>query len=213
MPLPDFDRIILFASMSALLIVIPGPAVLYILSKSIEEGVKAGFISVLGIGVGALVHVLFAAIGISVILLTSSYTFNILKYAGAFYLLYLGIQKLRSSNSLSLISGAKVQTNKNKLFFEGMLINILNPKTAVFFLAFLPQFINPEKGQSTFQIIFLGLLFVGIAAISNSTYVLASSKISKWLKHNPSFYKRQHMVMAAVYFSLSVILMGMNNPG
>ena len=212
MPLPDLDKIILFASMASLLIVIPGPAVLYLLAKSMGEGVKAGFISVLGIGVGALVHVLCSAIGISAILLASSNAFNILKYAGAFYLLYLGIQKLRSSNSLSLISGAKVQTNKNKLFFEGMLINILNPKTAVFFLAFLPQFINPEKGQPTFQIIFLGLLFVGIAAISNSTYVLVSSKISNWLKNNPSFYKRQHMVMAGVYFFLAVILLGINNP-
>lgn len=212
MPLPDVDNIVLFASMAVILIVIPGPAVLYILAKSVSEGTRAGFISVLGIGVGALVHVLLAAIGVSTVIIASPTTFNILKYVGVFYLLYLGVQKLHSTKTLTSIRISKVQTKNRQLFFEGMLINILNPKTAVFFLAFLPQFINIEKGNATFQIVFLGIIFIAIAAISNTSYALVSASIANWLKSNPSFYKKQHLLMAGIYLVLSVILLGMNYP-
>ena len=204
MTIPTLDNILIFASMAAILFVIPGPAVLYITAKSLEKGYKMGFISVLGIGLGALVHVAAVSLGLSAILLASPNAFTVLKYSGACYLIFLGIKKLvQRPQQVKQAIKSNNQGTLNVLL-DGMIINILNPKTAIFFLAFLPQFVSLEKGHPTSQILFLGLIFIAIAALSNCTYVLISGEISSRLQHNSRFSWLGQYGMALVYFALGI---------
>lgn len=212
MVLPDLDNIIFFLAAASILILIPGPSVLYIMAKSVEQGYKAGIVSVLGIGIGSMVHVAAAAIGISSILLTSSTAFSIVKYLGAIYLIYLGVKKLLGK----IPNKQPVITNKNKrldkIFYEGILVNTFNPKTAIFFFSFLPQFINIDKGGNASQILFLGILFTVFAILSDTLYVLLSVKISKWFTSSKKYLKRQKNITGSIYIALGLITLTINQP-
>src|SRR5215813_3782984 len=141
----DLSRFPLFVLASLSLLLIPGPAVLYIVTRSIDQGRLAGLISVLGIEVGGLFHVAAAALGLSAILLSSALAFDIVKYLGAAYLIYLGVRKLLSP--VEETGNADIQRESlSRIYWQGFAVNILNPKTALFFFAFLPQFVSPEKG-------------------------------------------------------------------
>ena len=198
--------------MATLLIVIPGPAVLYITAKSIEHGYKAGIVSVFGIGAGGLVHVLFAGVGISAILVASATGFAIIKYLGAIYLIYLGIKKITDKNSFFQQHDAGKKRQLKKIFYEGVLVNAFNPKTAIFFFAFLPQFINLEKGGITSQIVFLGLLFIVTAILSDILYVLISGRIGIWIKDSPLYQKAHKYVIGSIYIVLGLITLSMGHP-
>ncbi|WP_109830538.1 LysE family translocator [Reichenbachiella versicolor] len=210
--IPEFENILFFMISASMLIIIPGPAVLYIMMKSMEHGYKAGFVSVLGIGAGAMVHVVAAGIGISALLVASSYAFLVLKYLGAIYLIYLGVKKLFDKNTSESIEIGKSEKRLGKIFSEGLIVNVLNPKTAIFFLAFLPQFISPEKGGTVFQIVFLGLLFTVIALLSDSIYVLASAKITQLIKGNKKYFSIQNRVMASIYILLGILTLAVDRP-
>lgn len=136
---------LIFIAASLALLLVPGPAVLYITARSVDQGRMAGLVSVLGVHLGTVVHVLAAAIGLSALVLTSALAFTIVKYAGAAYLIYLGLRRIFGDN------GDETHTLKreslNRIFWEGVVVNILNPKTALFFLAFLPQFVDPARGM------------------------------------------------------------------
>ncbi len=209
---PDFDNILFFLAAASLLILIPGPAVLYIMAKSIEQGYKAGIVSVLGIGVGSLVHITFAAIGISSILLASATAFSIVKYLGALYLIYLGVKKLLEKPlHKSPLANIKKQPFKN-IFYEGILVNIFNPKTAIFFFSFLPQFISVERGGNASQILFLGILFTVFAVLSDMMYVLLSVKLSTWFSNSKKYIKRQKNLTGCIYITLGLITLTINQP-
>jgi threonine/homoserine/homoserine lactone efflux protein len=154
----DLPSLTLFFAASWVLILTPGPDTLYVLTRAIAQGKQAGVISALGVTLGIVIHTLAAAFGLALVLQTSALAFLIVKYVGALYLLYLGIKTLRDQSSLTLSSEHKPRELR-VLFGEGVLSNVTNPKVVLFFLAFLLQFVHPENGQLSVQMIVLGLIF------------------------------------------------------
>ena len=144
--IPNHSSLVLFVSAVLVLLAIPGPAVLYILGRSIGQGRSAGLVSALGIGVGTLVHVAAAAVGLSALLVSSATAFGVVKYLGAAYLIYLGVQKLRRDESFEA-SGDEARSKLSRVFGQGIVVNVLNPKTAIFFFAFLPQFVDARPAD------------------------------------------------------------------
>ena len=193
--------IFLIASLG--LLVIPGPSVIYIITRSITQGKKAGITSVLGIELATLCHITAAAFGLSAILVTSSFIFKIVKYIGAGYLIYLGL-KVILSKSDHIEKKNSEETHPLTLFRKGFIVNLLNPKTALFFYAFLPQFIDPSIGSSSLQILFLGLIFVSLATITDCTYALISSSLRMINKPNLVFKKMQKIITGLIYIILGI---------
>ncbi|MCE7519036.1 LysE family translocator [Vreelandella titanicae] len=149
----------LFLSASALLWITPGPDTMYILARTVSQGRLAGMLSVFGVSTGVLAHSVFSAAGLSAILASSALAFTVVKFVGAAYLIYLGVQALRSNRKLSSSSGVVAQSCL-QIFRQGFLTNLLNPKIAIFFLAFLPQFVAPDSNNSAGIFLFLGGMFV-----------------------------------------------------
>ena len=193
--MPPLETLPLFLLSSLALLLVPGPAVLYIVTRSVAQGRTAGFFSVAGVQCGAM-------LGLSAVLLSSALLFNIVKFAGAAYLIYLGVQQWRSKGEGPSL---EVQAQSlRRIFTQGFVVNALNPKTALFFFAFLPQFVNPKLGHVPLQFFVLGLLFVGVACISDSLYALLSSTLGPWLRRSKTFWKRQKYVSGAVYIGLGM---------
>ena len=174
--MPETQTLLLFAAASLALIAVPGPSVLYIVTRSVAQGRRAGLVSMLGIETGALVHVTAAAVGVSALVASSATAFTVLKYAGAAYLVFLGVRKLLERPEAA--QDAARRTHR-RLFWEGALVNALNPKTATFFLAFLPQFVDPGRGPVVLQVLALGLLFVLVAIASDGLWALVAGTASR----------------------------------
>jgi len=202
--LPDSSTLFLFAGAALALIVVPGPAVLYIVAQSIDRGRLAGFVSALGIAVGGLVHVTAAAIGLSSLLVSSATAFNAVKYAGAAYLIGLGLWTLLRRTNEPVVEIPK-ERKLSRRFWQGVVVNILNPKTALFFFAFLPQFVDPDKGSAALQIGVLGLLFVTLAVASDSAWALAAGTASERLRGNRRFLGVQRYVSGSVFCGLGAL--------
>ncbi|GAA0893090.1 LysE family translocator [Fulvivirga kasyanovii] len=197
-------QLITFIFASILLLVIPGPAVFFVVAKSIDQGRTAGVVSVLGIQLGTLVHLLAAALGISAILVSSAMAFNVIKYAGAAYLIYMGIKSLTAKTETPDMNMRFEKQKLSKVFFQGAIVNILNPKTALFFFAFLPQFITPGTTSSTWQIFILGLIFIALSIISDSIYALLAGSIKGYLHRNPVRLKFQKYISGCMYILLGI---------
>jgi threonine/homoserine/homoserine lactone efflux protein len=179
---PDPATLLVFAGAALALIVIPGPAVLYILAQSVEHGRNAGVVSALGVATGGLVHITAAAVGISALVVSSAVAFSVVKYAGAAYLLYLGIRRLLDRGRDAAEPGVPREAEPWRIFRRGVLVNVLNPKTALFFLALLPQFVDPGRGPVLAQILVLGTLFVVLALLSDSLYALGAGALGAWVR-------------------------------
>jgi threonine/homoserine/homoserine lactone efflux protein len=192
----------LFIPAALVLIVIPGPVVLYVVTRSADQGRKAGMLSVLGSEIGNLCHVVLAALGLSAIVLSSALAFDVVKYLGAAYLIYLGIRKLLSSAEST--NPTMKSESRGHIVLQGIAVAILNPKTALFFFAFLPQFVNGSKGAVPVQILFLGLIMVVLAFISDSIYALLTGTFGKWLRNSPSYQRFQHYFSGSVYIGLGI---------
>jgi threonine/homoserine/homoserine lactone efflux protein len=180
---PDPNSLALFAVAALALLLVPGPAVLYIVAQSAEHGRLAGLVSVAGIHVGTLVHTAAAAVGISALVVSSAVAFSIVKYAGAAYLIYLGVRRL-----LTRVPRATPTVRReplSRLFAQGAIVNVLNPKTALFFLAFLPQFVDPERTVWT-QVVVFGMTFVVLGFLSDGLYALAADSLGRWLRRRPN---------------------------
>ncbi len=174
--IPDHSSFMFFLTSALVLLAIPGPAVTYVVGRSIGLGRSAGVVSALGIGVGTCVHAVAAAVGLSALLMSSAMAFGLVKYCGAAYLIYLGVQKLRREESLdSPASGTSVKLSR--IFGQGIVVNVLNPKTALFFFAFIPQFVNESRGSMPRQILFLGLLFAVMGVVSDSLWGIFAGTI------------------------------------
>jgi threonine/homoserine/homoserine lactone efflux protein len=199
----DSSTLFVFVAAAFTLIIIPGPAVLYIIARSIDQGRTAGVVSVLGLEIGTLFHVTAAALGLSALLVSSALAFNVVKYLGAAYLIYLGVQKLRSKETPGHLNSLGT-TELSHVFRQGIIVNILNPKTALFFFAFLPQFVDPTRGSATIQILMLGLIFVAIATCSDGLYALLAGTAGHWLKGNLRFWRAQRYFAGGVYIALGV---------
>jgi threonine/homoserine/homoserine lactone efflux protein len=193
-----------FLLAALILLLTPGPAVLYIVARSLDQGRLAGFVSVLSIEIGNFVHVLAATLGLSAILVSSALAFSIVKYLGAAYLIYLGLRRLFTRESPN--QPTTVQKKSLGLIFrQGVLVAILNPKTALFFFAFLPQFVDSSKGAITLQLFTLGCLFVSMAVITDGLYAMLAGTAGRWLKGTRSFLRVERYAVGSVYLGLGVM--------
>jgi threonine/homoserine/homoserine lactone efflux protein len=199
----DLSTLALFCAAALALAVVPGPAVLYIVAQSVDQGRFAGFVSALGISVGGLVHVLAATIGLSSLLASSATAFTIVKYAGAAYLVFLGIRRLLA-REIAESEVVRAPRSRRRLFVDGIVVNVLNPKAALFFIAFLPQFLDPEAGAATLQIFALGLIFVVIALGSDSLWALTAGTLGGWLKQSPAYFAVRRWVTGTVFVALGL---------
>jgi threonine/homoserine/homoserine lactone efflux protein len=198
--MPDAHTLALFGLASLALLLVPGPAVFYIITRSITEGRRAGAVSMLGIETGGLAHIAAAALGVSAILAASAAAFTAIKYLGAAYLIYLGVRKLLGS--AERVDPVPASTSAASLFRQGVIIQVLNPKTAMFFLAFLPQFIDPVRGAVALQIVVLGLYFTVLALLSDGLYVLAAATAGNWLATRTSVRRCLTQLGGGVYIAL-----------
>ena len=196
----DPEVLIPFVVASAILVAIPGPAVLYIVSTGIARGRGSALASMAGIESGAMVHVLAATVGLSALVTSSALAFSVLKYAGAAYLILLGIRTLRAGAVVELAPRAGVSNLRS--YGRGVVVNVLNPKVALFFLAYLPQFVDPGRGSVAFQLLTLGLVFVTVAILIDSAYALSSGTIGSLLQRRPSFSRAQNRVAGVTYIAL-----------
>jgi threonine/homoserine/homoserine lactone efflux protein len=201
--MPDLATLAVFCAASLALAVLPGPAVLYIVTRSIDQGRFAGFVSALGISLGGLVHVAAATIGLSSLLASSATAFAVVKYAGAAYLVFLGVRRLLTREMVDVIDAAPARPRR-RLFLDGVVVNILNPKTALFFLAFLPQFVDPDGTAAPFQIFVLGLIFVVIALSSDSLWALTAGTLRGWLKRSRAYLAVRRWVSGVVFVALGL---------
>lgn len=200
----DTASLLIFITAAVVLVVTPGPAVLYIVGRSLEQGRIAGIVSALGIASAGVVHVVLAVLGVSAILTQSEVAFTLIKYAGAAYLIYLGARTLltKVKNPTDLTFNPM---SLSQIYRQGVIVNMLNPKTALFFLAFLPQFVNPERGSVTAQLLMLGVIFVTIAVVSDGVYGIAAGSIRELLLTKPRTMQWQKYISGTIYIGLGIL--------
>jgi threonine/homoserine/homoserine lactone efflux protein len=187
----DAHRFLLFLAAAMLLAVTPGPGIFYVLARSLAGGRREGILSSLGTFVGGLFHVFAAALGVSAVLAASAAAFHTVKYAGAAYLIYLGIRMIRTRNAELTVATSAPTRNA---FRQGILTEALNPKTALFFLSFIPQFISAPAGHIFAQFVMLGAISVILNTTADLLVVLAAAPLEQKLKHNIRFRNRQRVV-------------------
>ncbi len=202
--IPGASNISLFIGAALVLLLIPGPAVLYIVARSVEQGRLAGFISDLGIHTATLMHVLAAALGLSALLASSALAFSIVKYAGAAYLIWLGLKKIFGRADDAQGTEGLPRHTYARLFRDGFIVNLLNPKTALFFFAFLPQFVEPERGHVATQIAFLGLLFAALGFVTDGCYALVAGTAGQWLKRSRRYLEIERYVSGTLFIGLGL---------
>lgn len=198
----DANRFALFLSAAAILALTPGPGILYVLGRTLHGGRREGVLSALGTFVGGSVHVLAAALGLSAVLATSAIAFEIVRYAGAAYLIYLGISMIRSRRTDMPAHNQPGQPHQH--FLQGITTEVLNPKTALFFLSFIPQFVSPAKGHTTLQFLILGAISVTLNTAVDLLVVVFAGTLARSLKRNPKFAARQRVASGAGMITLGV---------
>jgi threonine/homoserine/homoserine lactone efflux protein len=201
--IPDPERLALFVVAALALLVVPGPAVLYVVARSIHQGRRAGLASVLGIHVGTLVHIAAATLGLSALVVSSAVAFTVVKITGAAYLVGLGLWTLFSRRAEPEVALGG-ERNLRRAFAQGIVVNVLNPKTALFFLAFLPQFVDSNAAHPALQIAFLGLLFALLGMVTDSLWALAAGTAGGVLRRSRRFLRTQRYVTGTVYLGLGV---------
>ena len=178
--MPDVPMLTGFIAAALVILLIPGPAVLYLVTRSLVQGRRAGFVSVLGLSTGALVHVVAATVGLSAILVASSTAFTVVKMLGAAYLIFLGVRTLLATRQRAELP-TEPPRSSSRIFTDGIIVSFFNPKIGVFFLAFLPQFVDPGGAPVWQQVLFLGLLYIALALVTDGMYVLLASGLRQWL--------------------------------
>lgn len=173
--MPSAETFTVFAVAALALLVVPGPSVFYLVTQSAAHGRRRGMVAMFGIQTAGAVHVLAAAVGVSALVLSSAVAFSVVKYAGAAYLVWLGVQRLRQPLSLAdLRDGAARPGSAWQVFRQGVVVNLLNPKSALFFVAVLPQFVDPDRGHAWLQVLALGAVFLLLATVSDGAWVVAA---------------------------------------
>ena len=201
--MPTLHTVAVFAAAVVVFAVVPGPAVFYIVTRSVSQGRRAGVVSAASIATGTLVHVVAATLGLSALLASSAAAFSVVKYAGAAYLIYLGVKALRSRPAAE--AGPQIAPQSLwRVFREGWIVAVLNPKAALFFLAFLPQFVDPARGPAALQLMVLGMVLVVIAAASDTCYALLTGGASAWLRSRAHVLRRGRLVTGGAYIALGV---------
>ena len=200
----ESSQIYLFLIASLVLLITPGPAVLYIVARSMNQGKMAGIVSVLGVETANFLHASAAALGLSAILVSSALAFDAVKYLGAGYLMYLGIRKIMSRDDEAKTEISQ-QEKLSRIYTQGFVVNLFNPKTALFFFAFLPQFVNTSNANVTLHMFLLGIMFVVMALITDGAYALISSSIANRLNTNQNFARNQRYFTGLIYIGLGVV--------
>jgi threonine/homoserine/homoserine lactone efflux protein len=201
---PDASRLALFVTASLALLFVPGPAVLYVVTQSISQGRRAGLASTVGIHTGTLVHVAAATVGLSALLASSALAFDVVKYLGAAYLIVVGLRRL-AGREPALASERPPPRSLGRIYRQGIVVNVLNPKTALFFLAFLPQFVDPSRGAAWHQILLLGLLFSALGFLSDSSWALVAGTLGERLRRSARFPGIQRYVSGTVFVGLGAV--------
>jgi threonine/homoserine/homoserine lactone efflux protein len=203
--MPSSPTLVLFLAAALALLIVPGPAVLNIVACSLTRGRRAGIACVLGTEAATLIHTTAAALGLSALLMSSALAFSTVKYLGAAYLVYLGLRALLAREQRSTAPRMDhAPLGFPRLFAQGFLVNLLNPKTALFFLAFLPQFADPSKGPLAGQIFALGLLFAALATCTDGAYALLVGTAGRWLKGKTAVRYSRRYVTGTVYIGLGI---------
>ncbi|MFC4562238.1 LysE family translocator [Nocardiopsis mangrovi] len=200
--MPEPHSIALFALAALVLLLAPGPNFVYILTRSISQGPRAGVISALGVELGTLVHVGAAAVGLSSLLAASAPAFDIVRYIGAAYLIYLGIRAIWGREDIGLEPTEASPRAGLRLLRDGVLVNVFNPKVALFFLAFLPQFVDPAQGSAAGQILVFGALMAAMGLCVDLAFALGGGRVGRWLRRHPVVAARQHYAVGGVYLSM-----------
>ena len=202
--MPETSTLVVFATAALALLVVPGPAVIYIVTRGIHQGRRAALVSAWAVGLGSMVHAVAAALGLSALLMSSALVFSVVKYLGAAYLIYLGIRTLLARGEDTVLVAAPARSPRSlwHVFRQGLVISVLNPKTALFFIAFLPQFVDPSRGSASVQILILGVVLVALGVCTDSAYALLSGSLGGWLRRSASFQRRQRRFSGGVYVAL-----------
>lgn len=202
--LPSTPTLLAFVGASLIALVIPGPSVVYVVARSVEQGRRAGLWSMLGLETGAALHVLAATVGLAAVLASSELAFTVVRWAGAGYLCWLATKEFRAMHAAHAADQAPVgKAGPLRLFRDGVLVDVLNPKTAMFFLAFLPQFVDPSQGTAAAQFAVLGMLFVLLAATVDSTYALLADRFSRGLRSSTRARGRLSAATGSIYLALA----------
>ena len=201
--MPDIGSIITFGIASIALLLIPGPAVIYILNRSVSDGREVGLAAVAGLELGNFMHVIAASAGLSAVLATSATAFNTVKWLGAGYLVFVGVRTLLTRPAA--VSGDSTSVTLKRSFTQGVVVNTLNPKVALFFLSYLPQFIDADKGAAWSQALVLGTVFVIIGCCTDGMYALTASALRKKLLTGRTLPIVQRYVAGTVFVALGVM--------
>ena len=202
--MPSPSILALYAVAAVIVLLVPGPAVLYIVSQSLRQGRRAGIASVLGIHAGTLVQVAVAVLGGSYLLLTSALTYSLVKYLGAAYLIYLGVRKLLGRDEPRAIEAGAPPRSTALLFYQGMFVNVLNPKLALFFFAFLPQFVDRSRGAVPVQVATFGIVFVLLGLCTDGCYALVAGTVGPWLRGHARLLRGERYVVGTTFIGLGV---------
>ncbi len=198
----DLTRLPLFVAASVVLIATPGPAVLYIVTRSLSQGRRAGLASVAGIETGNLCQAVASALGLSALVLSSPVAFAVVRYAGAAYLLYLGVRRVLSSDATAAATTAPQDLGRT--YTSGLVVALLNPKPALFFIAFLPQFADPTRGSMPLQLLTLGVLFVVLATVGDGLWALLAGTVGRRVNGASRWTWVSRYAAAFVYIGLGV---------
>lgn len=203
--MPSLQTVLLFMAAALALNVTPGPSILYVMSRTLAQGTTAGLVSALGLGVGSLCHACAAALGLSVLIAYSPVAYTIVKSAGALYLVILGIRMIRARDVTPPephLAGASLR----RVFWQGVLTDLLNPKIVLFFVSFLPQFVDPNRGSVAAQTLVLGLLFQVTGIPTNMAVAVLGGTISRWFSRRPAFARLRNAIAGTVLIGLGVRL-------
>jgi threonine/homoserine/homoserine lactone efflux protein len=205
----ETSQLLMYTMAAFLLVITPGPDMMYVLTVSLARGTRAGVLSAVGVSGGVLIHTLMVSLGLAVLLQTSELAYNVVKYAGGMYLIYLGVEALRHGSSFHVgaTSTGTVTVHPRQYFLRGMMSNVLNPKVALFFLTFLPQFVTTTGNTATAQMVTLGLIYAVIAICVKSSLALMSGTVSVWLRESPHIADWLNWFMAAVFLYLGIRLL------
>jgi len=200
---PSLSTYALFIATALALLAIPGPAVLYVVSRSIDQGRRAGLVSVLGITTGTIVLIVAAAVGLASLVLASQVAFDVVRYAGAAYLIFLGVRRLLTRGAEEALDG-QTPHSLRRIYTQGVIVNLLNPKTIVFIFAFIPQFVDVEQGHVGVQILVLGLTFATLGLMSDSLYAVAAGTVADRLRDSPAVARFERWFGGSILIGLGV---------
>ena len=199
----DTSSLTVLVLAALVLLATPGPAVLYIVARSVDQGRRAGIVSTLGIGTGTLIHVFAATIGVSALLAASAVAFSVVKFLGAGYLIFLGLRRIFGRGEAKDATEVR-KSGLRRIFWQGFLVNLLNPKTALFFFAFLPQFVDVSLGHLPLQVVILGTLFVLMSILSDGVYAMLDGTLGQHLRRNVCFLSAERYIGGGGLIALGV---------